>query len=120
MDANGHAATALPDSPRDWTRGVLPLLVLRTLADGASYGYAIATTISRHGFGEVPGSTLYPLLARLSSDGLVTAHWRAGEGGPGRKYFDLTATGESAAERLGAHWYDFASRTHRFLKIESR
>src|SRR5690625_898005 len=81
--------------PSEWLRGVLELCVLRVLADGATYGYAIAAELAQAGLGEIKGGTLYPLLGRLEKNALVTAEWRAGEGGPGRKYFALTAAGRA-------------------------
>ena len=95
----------------EWLRGVLGLCVLRTLAGGPSYGYAIATALAEAGLGEVKGGTLYPLLARLEKNALVTVEWRAGEGGPGRKYFALTEAGEgrvgSLTDRLALLCYGF-------------
>ncbi len=54
-----------PSWPSEWLRGVLDLCVLRVLADGPTYGYAITTELARRGFGTVKGGTLYPLLGRL-------------------------------------------------------
>src|SRR5665647_3325439 len=79
--------------PSGWLRGVLELCVLRSVADGPTYGYAIATHLAESGLGTVKGGTLYPLLSRFESAGLVTVEWRAGEGGPGRKYYRLTDAG---------------------------
>ncbi|ALU38719.1 PadR family transcriptional regulator [Kocuria flava] len=93
----------------EWLRGVLGLCVLRTLAGGPSYGYAIATALAEAGLGEVKGGTLYPLLARLEKNALVTVEWRAGEGGPGRKYFALTEAGRAELEQGTARWRTFAA-----------
>ena len=51
--------------PSEWLRGVLEVCVLRVLADGATYGYAIASRLTDGGLGGVKGGTLYPLLSRL-------------------------------------------------------
>lgn len=79
--------------PSEWLRGVLDVCVLRILADGPTYGYAIAARLADGGLGVIKGGTLYPLLGRLETGGLVTVEWRAGDGGPGRKYYDLTDAG---------------------------
>ena len=42
----------------------------------------------------VPGGSLYPALTRLEKQGLVSSRWRAGDGGPGRRYYRLTAAGQ--------------------------
>ncbi len=93
--------------PSDWLRGVLPLAVLGVLRAGPTYGYAISAALERDGLGAVKGGTLYPLLARLEKDGLVVSRWEAGDGGPGRKYFELTAAGTAHFAERRALWDTF-------------
>ena len=97
--------------PSDWMRGVLELAVLRVLADGPSYGYAIAGRLRDAGLGEPKGGTLYPLLSRLESSGDVSTEWGAGDGGPGRKYFSLTPGGRERFVQLTRLWRDFVEVT---------
>ncbi|WP_040160710.1 PadR family transcriptional regulator [Nigerium massiliense] len=101
--------------PGEWLRGVLEVSVLRVLSDGASYGYAIAQRLAQAGYGDIKGGTLYPLLSRLESSGLVTTHWAAGEGGPGRKFFELTPAGRERSDALSDDWGRFAELTSRFV-----
>ncbi|MEH0971373.1 PadR family transcriptional regulator [Micromonospora sp. CPCC 205546] len=96
--------------PSEWLRGVLGLCVLRIMAGGPTYGYAIAAELAEAGFGEIKGGTLYPLLARFEKNGLVTAEWRVGEGGPGRKYFTLTDSGRAELAHGLAQWQAFSTR----------
>jgi PadR family transcriptional regulator, regulatory protein PadR len=105
--------------PGDWLRGVLELCVLGALADGSTYGYAIAQRLEEAGLGTVRGGTLYPLLARLEAERLVESSWRAGEGGPGRKYFTLTATGGTELAARAAQWTTFVDRTRQLLPKQS-
>ena len=93
----------------EWLRGVLGLCVLRTMAEGPTYGYAIAAELAEAGFGDIKGGTLYPLLARLEKNNLVTVAWRAGEGGPGRKYFALTEPGRAELTHGIAQWQKFSA-----------
>jgi PadR family transcriptional regulator PadR len=96
--------------PAEWLRGVLPLCVLAVVAEDETYGYAIAQRLQAAGLGAVKGGTLYPVLNRLESDGLVSSSWREGAGGPGRKFFAVTPFGrEYLAERAGA-WHAFTER----------
>jgi PadR family transcriptional regulator PadR len=97
--------------PSEWLRGVLEVCVLRVLADGATYGYAIASRLADSGLGVVKGGTLYPLLNRLESAGLVTAQWRAGDGGPGRKYYLLTDDGRHELQDTATQWCHFTEVT---------
>lgn len=101
--------------PSEWLRGVLSLAVLRALADGPTYGYALATALEEAGFGTIKGGTLYPLLSRLEAAALVQTEWRAGDGGPGRKYFLLTAAGRAELTAQADLWAAFARHTTRFI-----
>jgi PadR family transcriptional regulator PadR len=105
----------LDPPPSEWLRGVLELCVLRVMADGPSYGYAIAAELAAAGFGDIKGGTLYPLLARLEKNALVTVEWRTGEGGPGRKYFELTGAGRGALEHGMLQWQAFSTRVSSHL-----
>lgn len=112
----GHDAPDAPGAPHaewppDWLRGVLGVCVLRVLADGPTYGYAISLRLEQEGIGAVKGGTLYPLLSRYEAAGLVEAQWRAGEGGPGRKYYELTDAGRRELATEAARWARFADLT---------
>lgn len=101
--------TPTPPWPGDWLRGVLEIAVLRSLADGGpSYGYAIAESLEDAGLGQVKGGTLYPLLGRLEEAGRVAIEWRPGEGGPGRKYYEITASGTAYLAATVTQWRAFA------------
>ena len=101
--------------PSEWLRGVLEVCVLRVLADGATYGYAIASRLTDGGLGVVKGGTLYPLLNRLESAELVTVEWRPGDGGPGRKYYQLTDDGHRTLQSTAEHWSRFTEVTRVFV-----
>jgi len=81
------------------------------LADGATYGYAISARLAKHGLGAVKGGTLYPLLARLEASGDVVVEWRAGDGGPGRKYYELTEAGRAQLQARSERWTTFTETT---------
>lgn len=97
--------------PSEWLRAALDLCVLRVLAAGPTYGYAIATALEAAGLGAVKGGTLYPLLGRLEQAGLVTVEWRPGEGGPGRKYYRLTDDGRQRLTDRASGWLRFTDLT---------
>lgn len=106
-------------TPSEWLRGVLELCVLRVMAEGPTYGYAIAADLAAAGFGDIKGGTLYPLLARLQKNALVSIEWRTGEGGPGRKYFTLTAAGRDQLNGGLAQWQVFSTRVTSHLSPAS-
>lgn len=104
-----------PDWPGDWLRGVLSLCVLRVLAEGPTYGYALGVRLARAGLGDLKGGTLYPALTRLEQAGHLTVEWRAGDGGPGRKYYSLTSSGRAALDDGAVRWAAFAALTAGFV-----
>jgi PadR family transcriptional regulator PadR len=98
------------DVPTEWLRAVLPLAVLAVVAQGDTYGYAVAQELQAAGFGEVKGGTLYPVLNRLEAQGLLESSWREGVGGPGRKFFAVTAAGREYLAERAAAWHTFTER----------
>lgn len=101
--------------PGDWMRAALTLCVLAVLAEGEAHGYAISQRLSGAGIGSIKGGTLYPLLSRLEADGQVTASWRQGEAGPGRKVFAITPRGRVALHEQAGKWLVFTERTNAVL-----
>ena len=51
--------------------------------------------------------TIYPLLARLRRDGLVTTTWQESDAGPPRRYYALTPEGRTALTRFTSDWQRF-------------
>lgn len=97
------------DLSAEWLRGTLSTCILAALARGSAHGYAVAQQLQAAGIGPVKGGALYPVLNRLERDGAVTADWREGEGGPGRKVFTLTDRGLAQLTALRQGWQPFAA-----------
>jgi PadR family transcriptional regulator PadR len=93
--------------PGEWLRGTLCLCVLGVLAEGPSYGYAIAQRLQDAGLGVIKGGTLYPLLTRLEVQALVIPSWHVGDGGPSRKYLELTEAGRTELAQRRQQWRQF-------------
>lgn len=91
-----------------WLKGVLDLCLLALLDDGEAYGYELAGRLAELEIGAVPGGSLYPALLRLEAAGHLQANWKAGDGGPGRKYYRLTASGRRTLARESESWRAFA------------
>ena len=77
---------------------VASLTVLRT----PGYGYSLLETLSAAGF-EVEANTLYPLLRRLETQGLLTSSWNTDQARP-RKFYRTTEYGDSIAAALRTEW----------------
>ena len=82
-------------------RGTITLSVL-LMSEKPAYGYSLVTEMQAAGI-DVEQSTLYPLLRRLESQGLLESSWDTGESRP-RKYYSVTEEGRRTAELLGAEW----------------
>jgi PadR family transcriptional regulator PadR len=83
--------------------GVLPLLVLHLLADGPSYGNALMERVEQlsRGLIAVNPNTMYPLLRRLETDGLIAGEWEHPER-RSRRFYRLTPEGQAERELLAA------------------
>lgn len=73
-------------------RGILDILVLKSLMVEDSYGYNIVKSVSR--YIEVSESTLYPILKRLESANFVTTY-SVEYNGRLRKYYSITKLGQN-------------------------
>ena len=102
--------------PSSWLKGFLELAVLAVIADGETYGYEITASLAQAGFGEVKGGTLYPILGRLEEASFVATEWRAGDSGPGRKYYRLTPCGASELAERTTTWRAFSDNLSSLLK----
>jgi PadR family transcriptional regulator PadR len=71
-------------------RGVLQHCVLALVYDRESYAFDIVRVLAGAGGLVTSEGTIYPLLARLRRDGLVTTTWRESEAGPPRRYYRIT------------------------------
>ena len=85
-------------------KGILELAVLSALYRGSHYGYSLVRGLTGSGAVEIKEGTVYPILARLAREGLVSSAWVESSQGPPRKYYELTATGRAACESLLAEF----------------
>lgn len=82
-------------------RGVLVLAVMSQLQE-EQYGYSLMKLLADQGL-EIDQGTLYPLMRRLESQGLLESHWRVDESRP-RRYYALSSEGKKALPRLKEEW----------------
>lgn len=84
-------------------RGLVEFCVLALLETEPTYGLALARRLQEDQL--VAGeSTLYPLLARLRSSGLVESEWRESPTGRPRKYYAITDSGRDAVATFRLSW----------------
>ena len=95
-------------------KGVLELIVLKSVRDRDMYGYELVTEVSK--VIDVNEGTIYPLLKRLTNEHYFETYLRESTEGPPRKYYHLTAAGILYGDQLDAEWNEFQERVCRFLK----
>ncbi len=66
------------------------------------YGYTLRKTLADEGL-EIEESTLYPLLRRLETQGMLTSQWRE-EGKREKRFYRLSAAGEVVLGELVGEW----------------
>ena len=82
-------------------RGTLILAVLAELKT-ERYGYTLRKALAELGL-EIDEGTLYPLLRRLESQGLLRSTWRE-ENKRQKRFYRLSAEGQKILEQLLAEW----------------
>lgn len=82
-------------------RGCLTVAVLAALRT-EQYGYTLRKLLAEHGL-NVDEGTLYPLLRRLETQGLLVSEWRE-EGKRRKRFYRLSAEGTEMLEALLAEW----------------
>lgn len=100
MDDELHA-DAYEKISQELRRGVLILAVLSQM-QAETHGYALMSTLAEHGL-VIDQGTLYPLLRRLESQGLLASQWNT-EGARPRRYYVITATGTAVVHALQQDW----------------
>lgn len=93
-------------------RGTLILLVLSQLKE-AMYGYNLVSTLQENGI-PMEANTLYPLMRRLESQGLLKSQWETSESKP-RKYYQITEEGSSVLERTKKQWKEFSGKVNNLI-----
>ena len=94
-------------------KGVLELCVLELVRRKDFYGYELVQEISRDI--DISEGALYPILRRLSKEGLFETYLEESDGGPPRKYYRITGEGKERAEAVRREWEDFLERVGRIL-----
>lgn len=83
-------------------RGVIVIAVLSQLNE-EQYGYSLLKRLSDQGL-DIDQGTLYPLLRRLESQGLLQSDWRIVEETRPRRYYVNSPLGRAALVQLKAEW----------------
>lgn len=93
-------------------RGSLILAVLAQLRT-EHYGYTLRKALGDLGL-EIDESTLYPLLRRLETQGLLTSEWRE-ENRRKKRFYRLSADGKTLFKQLLDEWTEMNASLNRIF-----
>lgn len=96
-------------------RGVVVLATLSQLG-APRYGYELRQALADKGM-VIEEGTLYPLLRRLETQGLLNSEWKI-EDGPPRRYYSLNTNGRNLLGKLTESWRAMNDAMNRLLKEE--
>jgi PadR family transcriptional regulator PadR len=96
-------------------RGCLIVAVLAQLRV-EHYGYTLRKALADQGLA-IEESTLYPLLRRLETQGLLTSEWREEEK-RNKRFYRLSAEGAAILEQLLTEWNGINDSLHKILEAK--
>jgi len=96
-------------------RGSLDLAILLTVSIGPQYGLAIIQHLESFTDLVVTEGTIYPILGRLTREGLLQAEWVEGEAPHARKYYRLTRAGVKRLSDMKGEWRAFVEKIDRLM-----
>jgi PadR family transcriptional regulator PadR len=94
-------------------RGVLVLAVLSQLTS-EQYGYSLLKLLADQGL-EIDQGTLYPLLRRLETQGLLLSNWRIVEDARPRRYYVISPQGIETLQQLKKEWNFLVAALNKML-----
>jgi PadR family transcriptional regulator PadR len=94
-------------------RGSLILAVLAQLHT-EQYGYTLRKALAEHGMA-IDEGTLYPLLRRLETQGLLVSEWRE-EDKRNKRFYHLSALGKEIFTRLLVEWKNIDASLNGMVK----
>ena len=101
----------------EFRRGTLIMVVLAQL-NKPMYGYSLVKELEGKGI-SIEGNTLYPLLRRLESQGLLKSEWETEATKP-RKYYIITEDGKLVYKKIKEHWKKFSQSINVLKELEGK
>ena len=94
-------------------KGIIEICVLKIIDDGDLYGFEVIEKLST--ILETNENTIYPILRRLTLQGLFTTYTKESEIGPPRKYYRITKDGKNKLEQYEKQWREFLLSVSKIL-----
>jgi PadR family transcriptional regulator, regulatory protein PadR len=95
-------------------RGMLVLAVLSQLGS-TQYGYSLKQSLADRGL-DIEEGTLYPLLRRLETQGLLESEWLVEDAARPRRYYRISNVGIEVLTRLSEEWSSMVGVMNQLLK----
>jgi len=114
--ADKSSADVLENLRSELRRGSVIVAVLEQLRT-EQYGYTLRKSLEKHNLMMEEG-TLYPLLRRLESQGLLVSEWRE-QDKRNKRFYRLSQQGELILTQLLLDWEELNSALNSILKREA-
>jgi len=101
-------------------KGLLDVVILNLLQQGRCHGYEMVQALKQIDGLKIREGNIYPVLARLQADGLVTSHKEPSRDGPPRRCFTLTDKGREILNQMNSHWDQMISSIDQIRKASAR
>lgn len=85
-------------------KGIVEFCVLKVLEDTPLYGYDIVRQLRSLEVLVISEGTIYPILSRLRTEGLLKTYLEESPEGPARKYYELTPRGREVLAEMRNVW----------------
>ncbi|MFC7331191.1 PadR family transcriptional regulator [Marinactinospora rubrisoli] len=105
-----------PKTMSQLRRGTVGYCVMALLSRRERYAVELVRELAAHQALAAGQGTIYPLLSRLRSDGMVATVWKESPSGPPRRYYSLTDKGRAALERFRGEWKQFSAAVDTFME----
>ena len=104
---------------RELKRGSTELLILALLEDRPRHGYEIGRLIGERSAGAINFhvASLYPTLYRLERRGLIQGRWVEKSGARRRRFYRITAEGQTVLDAQRRSWSAFFAALNRVARI---
>ena len=112
-NGTNSATEVLENLKLELRRGCLIVAVLAQLRT-EQYGYTLRKALADDGL-TIDEGTLYPLLRRLETQGLLVSQWRE-EDKRNKRFYRLSPAGEQILEQLLAEWQNINASLSKILQ----
>lgn len=94
-------------------KGILEMCILSVISEKDMYGFEVIEKLSSEI--DVNENTVYPILRRLTTQGLFTTYMETTNIGAPRKYYQITKAGSEKLNAYSTEWKTFLKGVFKLL-----